>query len=180
METTARWESWASLTVLGQAGDPASGLLMGGASSTGNSSPAGTLAPGTSAAPGAGSSGGAQPGFPIGMFVLVIGFMVLMIIMTGSSQRREKKRMAQLLANLRKHDRVLTIGGIVGTVAEIRDDEIVLRVDENSNTRIRFTKNAIQQVLKPADAGGSTASASGSASDPKVEVVAGKREKATI
>lgn len=177
MDKPTDWDTAFTAAILAQSSDPSSGLLMGGTS--GASGTAGAAATGAPAGGvGAGPGGGAapQPGFPIGMFVLVIGFIVLMIIMTGSSQRREKKRLAQLLANLRKHDRVLTIGGIVGTVAEIRDDEIVLKVDENSNTRIRFTRNAIQQVLKPADA--PAASAPGTP-DPKVEVVAGKREKAT-
>lgn len=178
MDKPTDWDTAFTAAILAQSSDPSSGLLMGGTSgASGTAGAAATGAPAGGAA-GTGPGGGAapQPGFPIGMFVLVIGFMVLMIIMTGSSQRREKKRLAQLLANLRKHDRVLTIGGIVGTVAEIRDDEIVLKVDENSNTRIRFTRNAIQQVLKPSEA--PAASAPGTP-DPKVEVVAGKREKAT-
>jgi preprotein translocase subunit YajC len=103
--------------------------------------------------------------------------LLFFIFMTGSTQRREKKRMAQLMSNLKKQDKVLTIGGIIGTVAEIRDDEIVLKVDENSNTRMRFTRNAIQQVLKASDVAQLTP---GNPVDPKIEVKAGKGERATV
>ena len=98
--------------------------------------------------------------------------------MMGGPQRKEKKRQAQLMANLRKQDKVLTIGGLIGTVVDIRDDEIVLKVDENANTRVRFTRSAIQQILKPGE--GPVAAASSNGSEPKIEVRAGKGEKATV
>ena len=83
--------------------------------------------------------------------------------------------MQQLLSSLKKQDRVLTIGGLIGTVVEVRDDEVVLKIDENANTRARFTKNAIQQVLKSSDGPATSGNA-----EPKVEVRAGKGERATV
>jgi preprotein translocase subunit YajC len=79
---------------------------------------------------------------------LLTGFMVLLIVMSVFSGRKEKKRRQELLSALAPNDRVQTIGGILGTIVEIRDDEVVLRVDENTNTRIRFSKSAVQQVLR--------------------------------
>ena len=74
-----------------------------------------------------------------------------MILFSFVSSRREKKKRDQLLGNIKKHDKVLTIGGVVGTVVEVKDAEIILKVDETSNTRITFTKSAISQVI-PQDA----------------------------
>ncbi|MBM4099726.1 MAG: preprotein translocase subunit YajC [Planctomycetes bacterium] len=86
----------------------------------------------------------AGPGFMI-MMVVLLGAMILFSFV---SARREKKKRAALLDNIKKHDKVLTIGGVVGTVVEMKDDAVVLKVDETSNTRITFTKTAISQVIQ--------------------------------
>jgi preprotein translocase subunit YajC len=113
--------------------------------------------PGAAPAAAAGTPGAAAPGAsnaaPGGS-----SFMIMMIVLLGAmilfsfvSSRREKKKRDQLLGNIKKHDKVLTIGGVVGTVVEVKDAEIILKVDETSNTRITFTKSAISQVI-PQDA----------------------------
>ena len=113
--------------------------------------------PGAAPAAPAGTPGAAAPGAsnaaPGGS-----SFMIMMIVLLGAmilfsfvSSRREKKKRDQLLGNIKKHDKVLTIGGVVGTVVEVKDAEIILKVDETSNTRITFTKSAISQVI-PQDA----------------------------
>lgn len=79
--------------------------------------------------------------------VMLLLFLVVMFGMTFMSQRREKKKRQQMLSEMRKNDRVVTIGGIIGTVVELRDNEIVLKVDESSNTRMRFSRAAIQSVI---------------------------------
>jgi preprotein translocase subunit YajC len=83
------------------------------------------------------------------MFTFVLfGFLILMIMTTVLSGRKEKKRRAALMASLGKLDRVQTSAGIIGTITELKDDEVVLRVDEASNTRIRFNRAAIASVLE--------------------------------
>jgi preprotein translocase subunit YajC len=110
---------------------------------------------GQAAAPGTtGTTAGGAPantpstgtGFPIMLVLLVpLGLVILMQVMTGKKDRR---RRADLLSAIKKHDRVQTIGGIIGTIVEIRDEDVLLKVDEGSNTRIRFAKSAIQQVIR--------------------------------
>ena len=73
--------------------------------------------------------------------------VVLMLIFSMTSTRREKKRREALLSAIKKHDRVQTIGGVIGSVVEVKPDYVVLKVDESSNTRITFARSAIQQVL---------------------------------
>ena len=79
---------------------------------------------------------------------------VFLIWSSSSAQRKEKKRREQMLSTIKKHDRVQTIGGVIGSVVEIRPDEVVLKVDESSNTKMRFAKSAIQQVLSESPEGG--------------------------
>lgn len=65
-------------------------------------------------------------------------------------QSKEKKRRANMLSGMKKNDRVVTIGGIIGTVTSVRDDEVTLKVDESSNTKITFSRSSIQRILDSA------------------------------
>ena len=97
-----------------------------------------------------GQQGSAPRGGGMGPDLLLImgGFLVLMIVMSMMAGRKEKKRRAEMMSSLRRHDKVLVGGGMIGTIVELKDDEVVVKVDEATNTRIRFTRNAIQSVLK--------------------------------
>ena len=66
-------------------------------------------------------------------------------------KQKEKKQRDEMLGNLKKYDKVLTIGGIVGTVMEVREDEVILKVDDNSNTRMKFIRSAIQKILSASE-----------------------------
>jgi len=103
---------------------------------------------------GSGGGGGAQ-GSPFGGTFMLILFALLlfMIITTAMGGRKQKKQRQEMLGSLNKHDKVQTIGGVIGTIVEIKDGELVLQVDERSETRIRFSRSAIQQVLRQGKAG---------------------------
>ena len=61
-----------------------------------------------------------------------------------SNQRACRLANALLSLGLKKGDKVTSIGGICGTVVEVRDDELVVKVDENNNIRLRFSRWAIR------------------------------------
>ncbi|QNN23954.1 preprotein translocase subunit YajC [Planctomycetales bacterium ZRK34] len=82
-------------------------------------------------------------GFLMPMVILLAVFWLLILM----PQRREKKKRAELLASLKKGDKVQTIGGILGTVIEVREHEIIVKVDESANSRLRFARGAVQTVL---------------------------------
>lgn len=77
--------------------------------------------------------------------VLPIGLGLLFYFLILMPQSREQSKKDAMLNSLKKNDRVTTIGGIIGTVAEVRQDEVVLKVDDN--TRIHFQRKAIASVL---------------------------------
>ncbi len=58
-------------------------------------------------------------------------------------QSQERKKRQELLSKIKKNDRVYTSGGIYGTVMSVKDDEVTLRVDEDTNARIRVMRQAI-------------------------------------
>jgi preprotein translocase subunit YajC len=66
------------------------------------------------------------------------------------SRRREQQRYQEMLRNIKRNDRVQTIGGIIGTVVDARDDEVILKVDETNNVKMRFARSAVKDVLREA------------------------------
>jgi preprotein translocase subunit YajC len=77
-------------------------------------------------------------------FLLIIMVMYLFMFRGPKKKQQEHQKM---VASLKKNDRVRTIGGILGTVLDVRDDEIVLKVDEATNTKMRVVPSAIAVVL---------------------------------
>ena len=49
---------------------------------------------------------------------------------------------------LGKNDRVRTIGGILGTVIDVKDNELTIKIDESNNTKIKVVPGAIAEVIK--------------------------------
>jgi len=99
------------------------------------------------AAPGPG--GTAAPS-PVGQF-LPIAIMLAVVVFLFTSMRSQKKREERerndMHTRLAKNDRVLTVGGIIGTVMSVKDNEVVVKVDETTNTKMTFLKTSIQRIL---------------------------------
>jgi len=91
-----------------------------------------------------GGGGGGGAFAQLLFFVAIIGIFWFVLI---RGQRKEKKKREQMLSAIKKGDRVTTIGGIIGTLTDVRDDEVTIKVDENSNVKMKFSRSAIQSVL---------------------------------
>jgi len=65
-------------------------------------------------------------------------------------QSRERKHRQEMLTTIKKNDRVVTVGGIIGTVVNVKEDELTLKVDESNNTKLTFTRSAVQRILTSA------------------------------
>ncbi|GJQ29297.1 MAG: hypothetical protein HBSAPP03_11810 [Phycisphaerae bacterium] len=106
-----------------------------------------TTPPPPAGAPGGGAS---SPGMGPIMWLLPV-MLVVMILVSVMGSRKEKKRQAELLSSVKKGDKVQMLGGVIGTVAELGETEIVLRVEEG---KIRFAKSALQGLVRPTVASG--------------------------
>ena len=94
--------------------------------------------------------GGAAPGgglFSNNIVILLIFFMVFFYLFMFRGQSKKQKELAKMIQELKKNDRVQTIGGIIGTVVSTKGDEVTLRVDESNNTKLTLVRKAIQHVL---------------------------------
>ena len=83
------------------------------------------------------------PMFPFFLIGLMLLFWVVIVL---PMSRRQKKEQEQLLASLKRGAKILTNGGIVGTVVSAKDgeDEIVIRSED---TKLRIKRNVVVQVL---------------------------------
>ena len=77
---------------------------------------------------------------------IILLVIIFYLFMFRPNKGRTAKR-DELLAKLKKGDEVQTIGGEFGRVVDTRDDRVLLKVDETSNTKIWYAKNAIHRVV---------------------------------
>ena len=79
-------------------------------------------------------------------FILIAVLFYLLMI---RPERRKRAELTAMLNNLKKNDRVVTIGGIYGTVVNVQKDldEVTIKVDENTNTKLRMQRAAIARVI---------------------------------
>ncbi|HIW32634.1 MAG TPA: preprotein translocase subunit YajC [Candidatus Paenibacillus intestinavium] len=81
----------------------------------------------------------------IGPFILM--FVVFYFLLIRPQQKKQKARNL-MLNQVKKGDKVVTIGGLHGTIAEITDDSVVLRV--NDTTKLTFDRSAVSTVSQSA------------------------------
>jgi preprotein translocase subunit YajC len=77
--------------------------------------------------------------------VLIIGVFYFLLIRPQKKTQEEHKKM---LASLKKNDEVLTAGGIHGTIANVKDNSVTLKVDDN--VKIEVQKSSISSVRRKA------------------------------
>jgi len=75
---------------------------------------------------------------------LILMFVVLYFLLIRPQQKRQKTRNL-MLSNLKKGDKVVTIGGLHGSIVEITDDVVVLRV--NDTTKLTFDRGSVNTVV---------------------------------
>ena len=75
--------------------------------------------------------------------ILIMGIMWIMLILP---KRRQDKSRQQMLDNMKRGDEIQTIGGVIGKVVEPKEDRVLVKVDESSNTKIWFARSAIARV----------------------------------
>ena len=78
-------------------------------------------------------------GWSMGIMLALI-FVVMWFFMIRP-QRKQQKELQNFRDSLKKGDKVVTVGGIFGTVAEIKDTTVLIEVD--NNVKIRVSKNAL-------------------------------------
>jgi preprotein translocase subunit YajC len=90
---------------------------------------------------------GSALGSPLVMMVIVMGIFYVMLILP---QQRQRKKLQEMLGALKAGDKVITNGGIYGTINGIDGDTVILKIADQ--VKIRIARSAITQVETPEDA----------------------------
>ncbi len=93
---------------------------------------------------------GGAPGEMMGslasLVLLVVMFVVFYFVLIRP-QRKKDKELKEQMSTLAVGDKVVTIGGLVGFVANIKGDEVTISTSA-ANTLVTFSKSAIQTIIK--------------------------------
>jgi len=84
---------------------------------------------------------------PLVQFMPIILMFVIFYFLLIRPQQKKQKELQNMIANLKKGDKVITTGGILGTISSIQDDYAVLTVG-GSDTKIEVLKSAIAGLRK--------------------------------
>lgn len=86
---------------------------------------------------------------PSGMLSMLLPFILMFVVMyfliLRPQKRKERERKA-LLSRVKKNDRVITGGGIHGLVTSVRENEVILRVDDAKDVKLKVDRSAIVAV----------------------------------
>ena len=78
-------------------------------------------------------------------FIVIFGIFYLLLIMP---MRKRQKKHQEMLGKLTKGDRVITTGGIFGTVVDVQDDRLIVRIAEN--VKIEVARSAVAGLASEA------------------------------
>ncbi|MCR9143323.1 MAG: preprotein translocase subunit YajC [bacterium] len=94
--------------------------------------------------PASGGGSAPAPGFDWTFFLILGGVFVFMYFMMIRPQRQEEKRKKDMLSTLQKGDQVVTTSGILGSVASVKEDTIMLNIGDGA--RVEFLRSAVASV----------------------------------
>ncbi len=96
-------------------------------------------APGGTPAPEQGALGGLMGMLPM---ILIIAAMFYLM---WRGQAKERKKREAMLTSIKAGDRIVTIGGMYGTVVEVKNEGFIIKIADN--VKIEVTKSAVGSVV---------------------------------
>jgi len=96
------------------------------------------------AAPPAGEGAQGGPGSSLMTFLPFIAIIAIFYFLIIRPQNKKQKETQKMLSALKKGDRVVTIGGIHGTIQSVKEQSVIIKVDDN--TKIEFNRGAVSGI----------------------------------
>ena len=78
--------------------------------------------------------------FPIAVMIAIFYFILI------RPQQKQQKEFKKMVETLKKNDQIVTIGGVHGTIVNVKDKTFVVRIDDN--TRFEIDKSAVARIEK--------------------------------
>lgn len=89
-----------------------------------------------------------SPSSSIALFAPYVLIGVVFYFLLFLPMQRQKKKLAQMLAELKSGDVVVTSGGVTGTITNVDSDTIVLRVKPD-NVKLQFARSSVSTLVSP-------------------------------
>lgn len=85
--------------------------------------------------------------------IYVIGFVAISYFLLLRPQRQQEQKRRAMIDALKKNDKVVTTGGIFGTVTSVDTaaDRIVLRIDDEKGVKVAFTRSSVARVVESSE-----------------------------
>ena len=128
----------------------------------------------TAAASGASPAG--TGGSLVSLALTVVAMIAIFYFFLIRPQKKQENETKKMLTALKKGDKIVTIGGIYGTVSSVKENSVVVKVDDNA--KIEFTKSAISKVInETTEKAAETKEAKASKKDKNEDSESSKEEK---
>ncbi len=78
-----------------------------------------------------------------GLIPLIVFFVIFYFLLIRPQQKQQKARQ-EMLSNLKKGDEIVSIGGMYGTIKDIKDDELIVKIADNLS--IRMARYGVERI----------------------------------
>ena len=85
----------------------------------------------------------AQQGANWSFWVMIVAMILIMWLFMWRPESKRRKQMEEFRKNLKKGDKIITAGGIYGTVKEVKEGEASILIEVDSNVTLRIDKNMV-------------------------------------
>ena len=93
-------------------------------------------------------SGSGSAGNPIAAILPMFAIIIVMYLLMILPQQRKQKEHRKMLDNIQKGDKVITAGGLVGSIAGIKEKENTVLLKVSDTTKIEILRSSIAQIVK--------------------------------
>ena len=87
----------------------------------------------------------ANPSIQQMLFPAILIFIIFHFLVFKPKKKEEEKKQ-EMKKGLKKNDKIITTGGIYGTIVNVKEKSVIVRVDDN--VKIEFDKGSISEVVK--------------------------------
>jgi preprotein translocase subunit YajC len=97
-----------------------------------------------------GAPGGAEVATPSGNIMTFLPFIAIILIfyiLIIRPQNKKRKETEKMLSALKKGDKVVTIGGLHGTIQSVKESTVIIKADDN--VKLEFLRSAVSNVVLP-------------------------------
>lgn len=84
-----------------------------------------------------------QEANPFVSFAPLIFIFVIFYFLLIRPQQKKQRELQKMIDNLKKGDRIVTLGGVIGTITSLQNDYLVIKIGDNENTKMEVLKSAV-------------------------------------